>query len=183
MIEKKFIEIYDNFLPKALEDSYEKDIISQSYPFIYSPNLTSLESNNKYSPAFSVAFLERPLNPFYPKSNPHYFNQILYYLGIKLKINIIDIYRTRPYIQIPTINTTPNEIHIDNPYPHLSCVYYINDSDGDTIFFDDEENEIRRISPKKGKCVFFNGSIKHCSSPPSKTHRGIVNFNFLAENL
>ena len=60
----------------------------------------------------------------------------------------------------------------------------MNDSDGDTILFkDDKKTEIKRITPKKGRIVFFDGLIPHCSSPPTKNHRAIVNINFIGEKL
>ena len=179
---KKFIEVYDNILPKYLEDSYEKDIISSSYPFLYGTNITyGGAPNKKYSPAFSV-----PLNtnlPAFPKANLNYVNQIVYRLSAYLNFSVINIFHTKVLLQIPSTNKTSDDIHTDMLTPHLVCLYYINDSDGDTIMFDDNNNEIRRITPKKGRIVFFDGSIKHCSSPPTKTHRAIINFNILIEKF
>jgi ectoine hydroxylase-related dioxygenase (phytanoyl-CoA dioxygenase family) len=63
------------------------------------------------------------------------------------------------------------------------CLYYVTDSDGDTIFFDDNENEIKRVSPKKGRIAFFDGTINHCSSNPTKLHRSVINFDFIGEYL
>ena len=179
---EKFIKIYDNILPKYLEDSYENDITSHSYPFLYGTNITYGDApNKKYSPAFSV-----PLDtnqPAFPKANLNYINQVVYRLSTTLNFSIINIFRTKVLLQIPSINTTHDDIHVDLNIPHLVCLYYINDSDGDTIFFDDNNNEIKRVSPKKGRIAFFDGSIKHCSSPPTKTHRAIINFNILIEKF
>tara|TARA_Y100000310_G_C19970095_1_gene485066 strand:- start:161 stop:364 length:204 start_codon:yes stop_codon:yes gene_type:complete len=38
--------------------------------------------------------------------------------------------------------------------------------------------EIDRVSPKKGRLVLFPASEYHCGSPPSKSDRMLVNFNF-----
>jgi hypothetical protein len=67
-------------------------------------------------------------------------------------------------------------------------LYYVNDSDGDTFLFNrtkkdgpipkDSELEIlKRVSPKKGRVVLFDGSRYHSSSGPSKDVRCIINFN------
>lgn len=74
-------------------------------------------------------------------------------------------------------NTTENFCmpHRDFPFDHHVFLYYINDSDGDTIFFDKEidlnEPQLkinRRITPEKGKCVLFDGAIYHTQSNPIK---------------
>jgi len=71
-----------------------------------------------------------------------------------------------------------NPIHIDEHTPHLSLLYYINESDGDTIFFKDRK-EIQRVSPKKNRLVISEG-IAHCSSNPIKTElRYVLNTVFL----
>ena len=185
---EKFIEVFDNVLPKYLENSYEEDLGSDppSYPFEYTTNIaygnTPLGSG-KYSPGFSVP-VYRDFTFDYKKCNPYYFQQILNCLGFRLKINILNIYKTKILMQIPSTNITHDDVHCDLPYPHWVCLYYINNSDGDTILFkDDQKTEIKRISPKKGRIVFFDGSIPHCSSPPTKDHRAIVNFNFIGEKL
>ena len=180
-----FIEIFDNILPKSLENSYEKDLTSYAYPFHYGTNITygNSLSDTKYSPGFTVPIYGDFINT-HPKCNSNYFNQVLYYLGFKLEINILNILKTKVLLQIPSINQTQDDIHIDMDTPHWVGLYYINDSDGDTVLFDEKgEKEIKRITPKKGRIVFFDGKIPHCSNPPSKIHRAIINFNFIGESL
>jgi len=71
--------------------------------------------------------------------------------------------------------------------PHLVVLYYVNDSDGDTIIYDQigQPNNIdksalkikQKISPKKGRCVLFNGKWLHNSSSPQNSPRCILNFD------
>ena len=61
--------------------------------------------------------------------------------------------------------------------PHLVCLYYINDSDGDTIFFN-KNNIIKEVSPKKGRIALFDGSIEHSAGIPKTSPRFILNINF-----
>ena len=60
---------------------------------------------------------------------------------------------------------------------YKSLIYYINDSDGDTIFFNDKLKEIKRVNPKKGRAVIFDSQILHCGSNPIKQqNRAVINF-------
>ena len=69
----------------------------------------------------------------------------------------------------------------DLDYPHTSLIYYVNDSDGDTVFFDGDKI-VESVTPKKGRCVIFDGLIPHGAGIPSKGPRCIINYNLhLAE--
>lgn len=77
--------------------------------------------------------------------------------------------------------------HIDMGDEHKVFLYYINDSDGDTIFFKEKHDgnpvkgltEDQRVSPKQGRGVIFDGSIYHASSSPQKSpFRCIINVDF-----
>ena len=105
-----------------------------------------------------------------------------------------EIYYNRIFLQLPLapqFKKEHNGIHVDLPLeiPHIACVYYVNDSDGDTIIY---EQTIRdtpgnsqgvnlkehiRVTPKKGRAVFFDGSRYHCSSQPTMSYRAIINFD------
>lgn len=77
-------------------------------------------------------------------------------------------------------------IHIDNVISHYVFLYYLHDSDGDTLFFnkrrgDSDENMeiIDRVSPKAGKAIMFDGLQFHSSSPPKENaFRSVLNVDF-----
>ena len=85
-----------------------------------------------------------------------------------------------------------NTPHVDLKQPHFVCLYYVNDSDGDTVFFDKTSADITtneeytqaifgpicRVAPKKGRAIIFNGNRYHSSSSPSENVRCIINFDF-----
>ena len=50
-----------------------------------------------------------------------------------------------------------NNMHTDMKCPHTVCLYYVNDADGDTFFFDKNREIVDRVTPKKGSMVVFDG--------------------------
>jgi len=69
--------------------------------------------------------------------------------------------------------------HVDVPSKKgITAIYYINDSDGDTLFFDETMTITDRITPKKGTLVYFDNKIYHAGQPPRTSfYRSVINFN------
>ena len=78
-----------------------------------------------------------------------------------------------------------NPPHVDGEFSHWVVVYYVNDSDGDTVIFNetygskfDKLTVKQRVSPKKGRAVAFPGKYFHASCNPIKTDvRCVINMN------
>jgi len=86
-------------------------------------------------------------------------------------------------------------LHIDRYEEHISIVYYVNDTDGDTCLYEIDSSDLKnwqslvrdrkfekfkfrqQVSPKKGRVVIFNGLLPHHSTYPTITDRYVVNFN------
>jgi hypothetical protein len=69
--------------------------------------------------------------------------------------------------------------HIDYDTKHYVLIYYVNDCDGDTVLFDENKKIYKKISPKKGKGLFFKGDTLHAGGHPVDTStRCVINFNF-----
>jgi|TARA_A100001388_G_scaffold193009_1_gene145418 hypothetical protein len=91
--------------------------------------------------------------------------------------------------------TDPHEdrlefIHVDLHSPHHVCLYYPHDIDGDTIFYEEkwpdvtmetqpttEFHEFRRVSPKKGRAVIFDGTRFHSAFRSAVKDRVVINTN------
>jgi hypothetical protein len=111
--------------------------------------------------------------------------------AIGMPVNDQTNYHNRIFLQLPLAEQYRKEhngIHVDLPaeQPHIACVYYVNGSDGDTIIYEntiggDITNlvEHKRVIPKRGRMVFFDGSRYHCSSQPKVNYRCIINFDIL----
>lgn len=79
--------------------------------------------------------------------------------------------------------------HIDNSdmgEDSFTALYYLNDADGDTIFFnetykDDIPDQLTiddTYTPKKGTMIIFNTYHIHSGCLPSKGRRMVININF-----
>lgn len=80
-----------------------------------------------------------------------------------------------------------NPPHIDVTVPGcISMIYYINDSDGDTVLFEEfydhghyNLTESCRVTPKKGQVLIIDSDQYHSSSCPIVSYqRMIINFIF-----
>ena len=105
-----------------------------------------------------------------------------------------DVVQCRSFMQFP-LKTTNNvdNLHIDLTYDHLVVLYYVTDSDGDTIIVDKQRegtieefdaqvqdyNIIHRVTPKQGRAVIFNGKYYHTAEQPSNNIRCIINFDII----
>jgi len=103
--------------------------------------------------------------------------------------SLLDINKlSNRFIQRIKINTTfpyPKNnkdmygpIHIDsNIKKSISIIYYVNNSDGDTFFFDKKLNTVKRISPRQGRAVVFNSNMRHAACCPiNSVYRQVINF-------
>lgn len=123
----------------------------------------------------------------------HYFSEMVHHLEphigkvkriVRIKANFILGDSSYP-------NGFYNGAHIDYTGNNLlSFVYYVNDSDGDTIIFNEyldgnphnitELTEIDRQTPKGGSGIVFNSERLHTSSTPKYTDRRVV-INYVLE--
>jgi len=178
---KKTIEIHNNFLPNQIENEIENLLLNQSI-IRYQYQQNSAPNNiNLYQPSFNYEFVSAKNSQIL--FEPYIFSlfNVLYSFCNYRSIYLTEIIQARSWLSVPSPNPLPEGIHVDLDFPHWVFLYYVNDSDGDTILFNSQEEEIQRITPEKGKALFFDGSIQHCGSQPSKNHRSIINFNFLGK--
>ena len=184
---ENFIEVIDDLLPLKTINFLDNYIHSKGkddlpkFPLIYTPNLTQ-NNPNLEDYGFSNQVISPPNYSIYPNSLP--FLSPLFTLCLYKNITPLNIYFTRVFLQTPKPYTQSNQIHTDLKFPHWVCLYYVNDSDGDTIFYkNDRKTEIKRVSPKKGRIVFFNGDIPHDGGVPSFSIRTVINISFQKYNL
>ena len=99
------------------------------------------------------------------------------------------ILRMKMNFNFPFIGSTEKNYgipHVDLPEEeaYTTCIYYVTDGDGDTILFNEKKGHIgkltiqKRVSPKKGRIILFDGNTLHAASPPiSNRPRIVININ------
>tara|TARA_R100001086_G_scaffold116448_1_gene59708 strand:- start:1373 stop:1981 length:609 start_codon:yes stop_codon:yes gene_type:complete len=132
--------------------------------------------------------------------NSKYFNmclKLLHYIRNYKKFILGDVLR----IRIRRTLKTPNHNFKKHNIPHVdltetddykSLIYYVEDSDGDTVLFNNkwsagdspaldslDLDENKRISPKQGRCILFDGHVFHAGNNPiNYIKRTVINFDF-----
>ena len=176
------IQIIDNIIPEYLQDHLEMFITSRDrnnpFPLFLNESLTRGEPNtNKNEIGFGTDFIvDGDLHPM----GGSLLSPLYLFLNSQNLI-LKKLIRGRVFLQLPLYGNekpTPQIPHTDLNYPHYSLIYYVTNSNGDTIFYNDDEKEIKRVSPKKGRILFFDGTIKHSGSNCTEGIRIVFNYNF-----
>jgi hypothetical protein len=142
-------------------------------------NAIKNDANTLNVPQFGVTFAEdnQPVSPYFELIRPITYallasngigaNQKL--IRCKLNINPIQQNCNVDKYFVPHIDAYEND--------SMSGIYYINDADGDTLFFDNDGNIVDRVTPKQGLFVYFNSNIFHAGQPPKLSpYRSVINF-------
>lgn len=186
------IDIVENFIPQE----YQQKLI----------NYTIYNRNFPWFFLYSMSGAERPLtidgvnvaahqHGFQHTVLDHKANYGSHYeeLFTPLAAQIIDYFETNIHlVRIKIGMVMPMEgggiahPHVDYKSPHKTLVYYVNDTDGDTVFYDQwyDGEEVkdftvqRKVEPKQGAAVVFDGLQYHSTSYPTKDVRAFININY-----
>ena len=115
----------------------------------------------------------------------HLFLPMLKDVCRRMNIKNINVLQGRSFLQFPLLlkDRSVDTPHIDiYNKEHLVVLYYVCDSDGDTIIFNERE-ELgtytikQKVTPKQGRMVLFDGSLYHTAQQPLNNVRCVVNYN------
>jgi hypothetical protein len=204
-LEEEGIFVIKNCIHPNLQDAIEEYYFSDSY--VWSDKTGKYQDQLKGKKL--TTDISNPKIEDGPLLNEFEFDLIVPILKscleqINVEYNKSDVILVRTLMQIPKESNARNNIHVDTNKKCYTVVYYVNDSDGDTIFlnkttkeFSFENYEKMRFdedwykkqkeiftdasfteTPKKGTAVIFDGSIYHASSCPTKNKRCVINFNY-----
>ena len=221
MLDKDGILVIDNVFGPQVQDTLLSWLIANDSPWFFSKDIAFADDvidRNNYQAryGFSKTFFSAST-----KAQTPLFNTVFpLLLEACDKINFVteQVLFSRSFLTVPIPNTRSNvydHIHVDLIQPHIVSLYYANDSDGDTVFFNECISDyldrpdivqalenidysksgpgtleivdsmidkskftvLKRVTPKKGRMVFFNGNRYHTATRPSSGYRIVVNSN------
>jgi hypothetical protein len=172
-----------NFLPNSFNTKLNTDITEENIPFFYRAfNVEGSKLSQFTHHCFDMDDDNKPVQSEYFGT----IYPILYFIEKEFKLTITELIRikfniiTSKHLKIEDLNTAIHRdiIKDDGTY---SFLYYINDSDGDTCFYSEDNKIIQQVSPVKNSGVLFNSYIKHRATPPINTDaRFVINVIFKA---
>ncbi len=107
----------------------------------------------------------------------------------KTNFDNLKILQGRSFLQFPLNlkDRTPDTPHIDvEDQEHIVALYYVCDSDGDTIIYNEREDKgleaasytiKEKVTPKQGRMVIFDGTLFHTAEQPQNNMRCVVNYD------
>jgi len=173
------MKIIKNCINKSVLVEFQNKINSLNFPWYFLED-SSLENKIQNSINYSFSHLilldNKILSSYYDVTN-----SIALQLKDKFKLDNFSIIRLRLGLTTSFGKKIINKPHIDFEKKHKTILFYLNNSDGDTIFY--ENNKIKSsITPEENKAVLFDGSIYHSSSKPYNNSKRIV-LNINLENV
>ena len=202
------IIIFDDFIEKDYQEKIKRELLGaedhlgQLFPWYYIEDVTSAyDPDSQHRPGLSHQYVKLPkglddddedIVPG-PKSvgqvTSEYhelFVPMLKTVGAKLGMRNINVLQGRSFLQFP-VNTdgTIDSPHIDicSEVDFIVALYYVVDSDGDTVIYNETEESKtytikKSVTPKQGRMVIFDGSLYHAAEQPINSNtRCIVNYN------
>ena len=107
----------------------------------------------------------------------------------KMDFDNLKILQGRSFLQFPLNlkDKTPDTPHIDlEDQEHIVALYYVCDSDGDTIIYNERKDQgleaksytiKEKVTPKQGRMVIFDGTLYHTAEQPQDNIRCVVNYD------
>ena len=178
------MRVIDDVMPVVMQDQLI-DICTQAeftWSFLQDATYASMDQlAQKMNKPKYPSFCHLAIMDYRPKTSiSSLISSMLLCMSDKAGVDSTTLYRARFGLYLP-IKDAPeyNNIHVDMPQPHTVALYYVNDSDGDTFFFDNNREVVERVTPKKGRMVVFDGLTFHASSMPSKNYRISLNLGYV----
>lgn len=194
MIDYDKILVFDDIIDKQHQNKIKDLLFGKTFSWFYCDDISKENNEVQRRPGFGHYFLnDKKVNSeFHNEVNP-IIAEALKKANIKHTSNFQGL-QGRSFFQLP-LNIPDRHIvdtpHIDTDIPHLAILYYVNDSDGDTIIYENifegydkipHKKDLvikQKISPKMGRVVVFNGKYWHTSEQPTYNERCIINYNVI----
>ena len=193
MIGEGEIIVIDDFVSLEYQEKIKQELlgVNNNFPWHYTEDVTGAgDFDSQHRPAMSHQYVEidddndtsEIISVYH-----HLFTPLLSKACQYLKMPETEVLQGRSFLQFPLKNIdtsvvdTPH-IDLDEGEEHIVVLYYVIDSDGDTVIYNERTKsntytEKQRVTPKQGRVVIFEGGQYHTAEQPTKGTRCIVNYN------
>ena len=190
MIDK--IYVFDDIISKDYQNKIKSILVGETryndddFPWYYIDDITSAgDYENQKRGAFGHDYVHYEEGI---ESDFHFlFIDLIKNSCSKLNIKEVDVLQGRSFLQLPT-NIKKEDVdtpHTDMSVQHFVMLYYVCDSDGDTIIYNEKvisEKGLtvqKKVTPKQGRVVLFDGRLYHTAEQPNENKRCIVNYDLV----
>ena len=201
MILDKEIYVIDDFIDLEYQEDIRTILMSdyqfqgKDFPWYYIQDVTAegdVDSQNRAALAHEYIVFDEDQSVEDQKATEeidhfHYlFLAMLKHVCVRMNIKKINVLQGRSFLQFPLNlkDKTVDTPHVDLQQEHLVALYYVCDSDGDTIIYNERHEPAdkvytvkQRVTPKQGRMVLFDGSLYHTAEQPKRNVRCVVNYN------
>jgi len=192
----------ENFIPESYRDEILQLLKHSQVPWHYRRSTVNQETIDECKDFYnalpcreSYQFVHAmvqdniPVSDYWQKINP-----LLYFFTFATGLEVKNVIRVKSNLLLRNAHSEEfiNTPHVDEytiSQKTVSFLYYVNDSDGDTVGFDRFLDDgvrykdfriTERIDPAAGKAIYFPSNYYHASSCPIE-HEDRIVINFVLE--
>ena len=192
MIDEGKIIVIDDFISLEYQEKIKQELLglNNNFPWFHTSDVTGAgdyDSQNRPALAHQYVTINDDDISEIDSVYHHLFTPLLSKACQYLKMPETKVLQGRSFLQFPLKNIdtsivdTPH-IDIDEGDEHIVVLYYVIDSDGDTVIYNERTESLiytekQRVTPKQGRVVIFEGGQYHTAEQPTKGTRCIVNYN------
>ena len=189
------IYVFDDIIGLDYQNEIKKKLLGEErFPWYYIEDVSSGDSKNQKRGGFTHGYV----NEYGVESEYHYlFLELIKKSCSKINVKEVNAILGRSFLQLPS-NIKRDDVdtpHTDIPVDHFVMLYYVCDSDGDTIIYNEKCNDLdefddninvvkkkvfsiqKKVTPKQGRVVLFNGKLYHTAEQPNNNMRCVVNYD------
>jgi len=179
------VQIFDDLIPEHLQNYFELAILGKTsqddvvqYPTVdLRCRYESTAEENGHVPLSFVHVLKSSAH-----LSPHLENFAIVPSIVCEHTNLImrEIIQARIYVLVPHPTKYDHDRpHTDFPFDHTVVLYYVNDSDGATVLYNNDGSIYKKVEPKRGRVLVFDGNILHSGGIPRQGPRSVVNYDII----
>ena len=189
MIKDSEIIVIDNVIDPDYQEQIRSILLGEvnygdyEFPWYYTKDITKSDLPNSHKrPAFSHLYVKsygQVVSEFHD-----IFLDLITVCCHRLEMTEVNVIQGNSFLQLP-LTTKRGKVdtpHIDTNEKNFVMLYYVCDSDGDTIIYNEkvesEKYTVKEsVTPKQGRVVIFDGGQYHTAQQAINTVRCIANYN------